>query len=278
MRAAGEDGDAPFCVALPGMDARRGHRRGGGDRGRRKLQHRAERLQRRDLFEQADERLAQLRQLQRGAKARGIGQHEGQHGARQPVEQRPLVGLLDMGAGMVDQMHVVDARRAGGHAGEAGQAAVDMGDDLLVGRAAVLQHVLDQVDAPARRIELVAQRHIGRAGGGAEAAMHAFAQDLLRFRDMRIGELGKGEIGLHAKMSYNPRNQLSGFLTGSPRCRACKPRMQRAMNQTATANISTKPITRTSAPPRSAHRAGRSRRCGSGRCSGSRRSRRTCRG
>ena len=96
-----------------------------------------------------------------------------------------------MGAGMVDQMHVIDARRAGGHAGEAGQAAVDMRDDLLVGGPAVLQHVLDQVDSPARRIQFVAEHHIGRAGRRAEAAMHAVAQDLFRFRDMRIGELGE---------------------------------------------------------------------------------------
>ena len=95
-------------------------------------------------------RTAEPRQRQRGAEAAGMRQHPGQHGAGQPVEQRPPVGLLDMRAGMVDQVHVIDARRAGRHAGEAGQAAVDMGDDLLVRRAAVLQHVLDQVDAAAR--------------------------------------------------------------------------------------------------------------------------------
>jgi len=38
--------------------------------------------------------------------------------------------------------------------------------------------------------------------------MHAFAQDLFRFRDMRIGKLGKREIGLPRKTSYCPRNQL----------------------------------------------------------------------
>lgn len=96
-----------------------------------------------------------------------------------------------MGSGVINQMHVVDARRAGGHAGQARQAAVDMGDDLLVGRTAVLQHVLDEINAPARQIEFVAERHVGRTGGGAKAAMHAFAQDLFRFRDMRIGKLGK---------------------------------------------------------------------------------------
>ncbi len=95
------------------------------------------------------------------------------------------------------------ARRAGGHAGEAGQAAVDMLDDLGGRRPVVLQHVLDQVDAPARGIELVAEQHIGRAGRGAEAAMHAGAQDLVGFRDIRVGELGEGEswvcIGSHPR-------------------------------------------------------------------------------
>jgi hypothetical protein len=111
-----------------------------------------------------------------------------------------------MGAGMVDEVHVVHPRRAGGHAGEAGQAAVDMGDDLVVGRTAVLQHVLDQVDSSTRRIQLVAERHIGRAGRRAEAAMHAFAQDFFRFRDVRIGELGGGEGGLHASSSARVRH------------------------------------------------------------------------
>ena len=64
--------------------------------------------------------------------------------------QRPRVGLLDMRARMIDQMHVVHARRAGGHAGEARQAAVDVLDHLAGRGPVVLQHVLDQVDAPAR--------------------------------------------------------------------------------------------------------------------------------
>ena len=70
-------------------------------------------------------------------------------------------------------------------------------DMLENGRPAVLQHVLDQIDAAARTVELVAERHIGRTGGRAEAAMHAFAQDRLGCGNMRIGELLGGEIGLH---------------------------------------------------------------------------------
>jgi hypothetical protein len=71
-------------------------------------------------------------------------------------------------------------------------------DDVFRCRAVVLQHVLDQIDAPARRIELIAQQHIGRTGRGAEAAVHAGAQDFFGFRDLRIGELRQGEGGLHA--------------------------------------------------------------------------------
>ena len=48
-----------------------------------------------------------------------------------------------------------------------------------VGRAAGLQQLLDQIDAAARAIALVAADDIGRAGRGAEAAMHAGAQDFL---------------------------------------------------------------------------------------------------
>ncbi len=68
-----------------------------------------------------------------------------------------------MGAGVVDQVHVVHARRTGGHAGEAGEAAVDMGDCARSRRAVVLQHVLDQVDA-ARAGCRVRRRAAGRSG------------------------------------------------------------------------------------------------------------------
>ena len=55
-------------------------------------------------------------------------------------------------------------------------------DHLRRRRPVVLQHVLDEIDAASRAVELVAEQHIGRAGRGAEAAMHAGAQDLFRRR------------------------------------------------------------------------------------------------
>src|SRR5690606_27968408 len=54
-----------------------------------------------------------------------------------------------------------------------------------------------QIDAAARTVALVAEQHIGWAGRGAEAAMHAGAQDPVRLRDLRIGQLREGERGLH---------------------------------------------------------------------------------
>jgi len=94
-----------------------------------------------------------------------------------------------MDAGIVDQMHVVNARRTSGHAGEAGEAAVDMFDGLGGGWLALLQHVLDQIDAAPGAIEFIAEQDIGGAGGGAEAAMHAFPQDAVRLGDARVLQL-----------------------------------------------------------------------------------------
>jgi hypothetical protein len=102
-----------------------------------------------------------------------------------------------MPAGVIHQMHVMHARGARGHASEAGEAAVDMQCDLGVGRLIVLQHVLDEIDASPRRIQLIAQQHIGGAGRRAEPAMHAGAENFVGFRDIRVGELGEGEGGLH---------------------------------------------------------------------------------
>jgi len=54
-----------------------------------------------------------------------------QHTADQPFGQRTPIGTLDINAGVVDQVHVIHARRTGRHAGQAGQAPIDMQNDLL---------------------------------------------------------------------------------------------------------------------------------------------------
>ncbi len=72
-----------------------------------------------------------------------------------------------------------------------------MRDDLLIRRAAVFQHVLDEVDAATRTVEFIAKRHIGGARRGTEPAMHAAAEDLFGLGHMGIGKLFCGEGGLH---------------------------------------------------------------------------------
>jgi hypothetical protein len=62
-------------------------------------------------------------------------------------------------------------------------------DFLRAGRAIVLDHRLDEIDAPSRGIALVAQQHVGRAGRGAEAARTRGAQNPVGDRDIGIGKL-----------------------------------------------------------------------------------------
>ena len=123
----------------------------------------------------------------------------GENGTQEALGQWTPVGLLDMGTRMIHEMHVMNARRAGSHASKAGEAAVDVRCHFRRRRPVVLKHVLDEVDASARRIELVAVEHIGRAGRGAEAAMNAGAEDFFRFRHGRIGKLRQGKGCLHAR-------------------------------------------------------------------------------
>src|ERR1700733_16007731 len=99
--------------------------------------------------------------------------------------------------GMVNKMHVIDARGAGRHARQAGEAPVDMLDHLGRRRAVVLQHVLDQVDAAPRAVELVAEQDVGRACRSAEAAVHAAAQYLCGSADVGVGEWRGGEVGVY---------------------------------------------------------------------------------
>ncbi|MNU08040.1 hypothetical protein D3C72_2539150 [compost metagenome] len=47
----------------------------------------------------------------------------------------------------------------------------------LAGGLLAFEHLLDQVDAATRAVQLVAQQLVGGAGGGAEAAVHALAQN-----------------------------------------------------------------------------------------------------
>ena len=163
-----------------------------------------------------------------GGTDRGRGSTVASSAAQQTVRPGPGIGLFDVAAGVIDQMHVVHAGRTRRHAGEAGQAAVDVGDHALRRRPGVLEHVLDQVDAAARAVELVTEQHVGRAGRGAEAAVHARAQDLLQLPHVGIGQLGEREGGLHGAAFRVLRGKAStpAASPAMPGCRCPRDRGQ----------------------------------------------------
>src|SRR5260370_25988335 len=143
---------------------------------------------------------------------------------------RPAIGPFDVHPRMVDEMHVMHASRARRHAGEAGKTTVDMLDHLRRRGLVVLEHVLDQVNPAARRIEFVAEQHITWACCGAKAAMRAGANDALGFGSRGIAQLIQCEARLHLFQSHpthtpayirpGPRMRLGAKLSLTPRANA----------------------------------------------------------
>jgi hypothetical protein len=205
LGAAGQQGHTGAARAQRGMDAWPFHRKGRQGR-RQQREHRAqatgERARGRD--DAAQQRAHRAAGEQAGAQQTRARQHGGQHGAQQAFMPRAAVGLLDVGSRVIDQVHVIHAGRTGGHAGQAGEAAIDVPHHRLGGRAAGFEHVLDQVNAATRAVELVAKQQEGRAGGGAEAAMHAGTQHLVGCGDVGIAQLLRGESGLHRSVPSCP--------------------------------------------------------------------------
>ena len=66
-----------------------------------------------------------------------------------------------------------------------------------IGGPVVFEHVLNEIDSPARAIEFVAEQHEGRAGRGAKAAMDAGAENFLSLRRRRIFKLFGRKMRLH---------------------------------------------------------------------------------
>ena len=196
LGAAGEQDDAPLALGLGRGGAGTGEVGAAQQPARRQIEHGDELLEP-EPAQETGEGLREACRPQRQAEAFGIGQDGRQQGARQALAEAAAAGLLDVGAGVVDEVHVVDAAGAGGHAGEAGEAAVDVSLHLRARGTVVLEHLLHQVDAAARAVALVAQQHVGRAGGGAEAAVHAAAQDLVDLRRARVFQLLAREARLH---------------------------------------------------------------------------------
>ena len=188
---------------------------------RRELEQRTQRRRR-----EARERPHQSRGRQSKTHALGIRQHSGERRAQPALRERAPVRLLHVHARVVDQMLVVDARRTRRHAREAAQAAVDVPHDIARRWPIVLEHLLDEIDAAARAIELVTEQHVSRAGRGAETAVHALAQYRLAGRHDGALELLGGETGLH-DASFSPCGRGSGCREDRRHCAAARPPLRR---------------------------------------------------
>ena len=148
---------------------------------------------------------ARQQRLQRCGRARARAPNSGcdsrpraqrQRFARSPAGARPTRASTTWRP-MSSSASVLHARRTRRLAAAAREAAVEMQLRLRRDRRA-FEHLLDQVDAPARAVELVAQQLIGRTGRRAEAAMHARAQDRVGFAPLgRVAD----EIGERACVS-----------------------------------------------------------------------------
>src|SRR3954454_14457253 len=95
------------------------------------------------------------------------------------VGGRAVVPTLDLRPGRLDQPVVLHAGGARGHACHAAEAGVEVLHHR-VGHGLALEPGLHQVDAAARGVHLLAPQGVRRAGGQAEPAVHAVADQFGR--------------------------------------------------------------------------------------------------
>ncbi len=92
---------------------------------------------------------------------------------------RSDAGLLHVNAKRLDQLAVLHAGRAGRLARPAIQAQIEMAFHLRIQLHPAIDHRSHQIDAAARTVVLIAQLHVGRTCGGAQAAMDAVEKQLV---------------------------------------------------------------------------------------------------
>jgi hypothetical protein len=108
-----------------------------------------------------------------------LREHLRQQRAHVALRRGPRHRALDELTTDVEQTSVFDTRGAGGLTRAAGQAAIEVVARRHADRTA-LDELLDEIDAPARTVELVARDLVGRARRETEAAVHAAAEQGLR--------------------------------------------------------------------------------------------------
>ncbi len=140
---------------------------------------------------------------ERAAEERARQQAFADQPAHGPRGERARRTVVDDVPADVDEAPVSHARRTRGLAAAAGEAAIEM-HPRRCGDLLALERLLDEVDASARTVEIVAQQLVGRAGRRAEAAVDARAQDRVRFATLGRVADEIGERGLHVSVPARP--------------------------------------------------------------------------
>ena len=150
---------------------------------------------------------------EREGKQRAMTQALAQQPAPYAFAGRPPHSLVDQPAPDLDQPAVAHAGGTHGFAVAAGQATVQM-QLRLGGNVRSFEQLLDQINAPARTVELVAQQLVSRTRRRAETAMNAGAQNRVRVASIRGVPDEIGQMRFHAQNSAYMRRRLK-MPTGS---------------------------------------------------------------
>ena len=111
------------------------------------------------------------------------------HPAGEAIPPSAAVMAFDLCARGFNELVVLHAGGAGGHAGHATETAIEVGDESFVHHADfAFGGGFHQVNAAARRIHFFVPENVSGAGGQAEAAVAAVADEFVIGRMMRVEE------------------------------------------------------------------------------------------
>ena len=107
------------------------------------------------IWQHFSKRIADFSAQKRQPEPHGIGQNFRQDPPQQAIIPTAPVVLLDIFAGVIDQMHIMHTGRARRHTGKTRQATVDMLDRMRIRFASFFQHILHKVNTTTRAVQLI---------------------------------------------------------------------------------------------------------------------------
>ena len=139
-----------------------------------------------------------------------------QQATEKSVGERASTVPFDLRPRGLDQLVVLDARRAGGQTGHATQAGIEVTHERVAHGHLTLQSKPHEVDPAPGRVHLLAPEQIGRAGGKTETAMNAVIDELSRGR--MVGIEDPATLVLRPEIGVPVPPHAVSVLHKQPRC------------------------------------------------------------